>query len=76
MAKKVKENKLIFGEIEEFPEKEKVDEKRPKKEKKANEKTKFFKFLLDERFQKSAGIIFIFFSLLLFISCISFFNSW
>lgn len=76
MAKKVKENKLIFGEIEEFPEKEKGDEKRPKKEKKASEKTKYFQFLLDERFQKSAGIIFIFFSLLLFISCISFFNSW
>ncbi len=76
MAKKVKENKLIFGEIEEFPEKDKVEEQRPKREKKAAEKGKYFQFLMDERFQKSTGILSIFFSLVLFISCISFFNSW
>jgi DNA segregation ATPase FtsK/SpoIIIE, S-DNA-T family len=76
MAKKVKENKLIFGEVEEFPEKDKVEEKRPKKEKKPSESKKIFGFLMDERFQKSAGILSVLFSLLLFISCISFFNSW
>ena len=75
MAKKVKENKLIFGEVEEFPEKDQEEKPRKSKEKPA-EKGKYFSFLKDERFLKSTGLIFILFSILLFISSISFFTTW
>ncbi|MBU3662460.1 MAG: DNA translocase FtsK, partial [Bacteroidetes bacterium] len=75
MAKKVKENKLIFGEVEEFPENDKEEKPKKSKEKPA-EKGKYFSFLKDERFLKSTGLIFILFSLLLFISSISFFTTW
>ena len=75
MAKKVKENKLIFGEVEEFPEKDQEQKPRKSKEKPA-EKGKYFSFLKDERFLKSTGLIFILFSVLLFISSISFFTTW
>lgn len=75
MAKKVKENKLIFGEVEEFPEKDQEEKPKKSKEKPA-EKGKYFSFLKDERFLKSTGLIFILFSLLLFISSISFFTTW
>jgi S-DNA-T family DNA segregation ATPase FtsK/SpoIIIE len=75
MAKKVKENKLIFGEVEEFPEKDQEEKPRKSKEKPA-EKGKYFSFLKDERFLKSTGLIFILFSVLLFISSISFFTTW
>ena len=40
MAKKVKENKLIFGEVEEFPEKDQEEKPRKSKEKPA-EKGKY-----------------------------------
>ncbi|MDZ4667073.1 MAG: DNA translocase FtsK [bacterium] len=78
MAKKAKENKLIFGNVEEFPEKEVTAETKGKTKKEAakSDKKKYFKFLADERFLKSAGIFFVFFSLFLFVSCLSFFSVW
>jgi DNA segregation ATPase FtsK/SpoIIIE, S-DNA-T family len=79
MAKKTKENKLFFGDTQEFPEKDIAVEEKPKAKKnsnKANKERKYLKFLEDERFVKSVGIIFVFFSLFLLISCISFFGTW
>jgi S-DNA-T family DNA segregation ATPase FtsK/SpoIIIE len=78
MAKKAKENKLIFGDIQEFPEKDQTVEPKakPKKETPKDGKKLYLKFLSDERFLKSTGIFFIFFSLFLFVSSISFFGSW
>jgi S-DNA-T family DNA segregation ATPase FtsK/SpoIIIE len=78
MAKKAKENKLIFGDLQEFPEKDEVKEEKTaqKKPKEKAESKKYFKFLADERFIKSLGIVFVLFSVFLFISCISFFSSW
>jgi len=78
MAKQAKENKLIFGDIAEFPEKDAAVEPKPKKQKTSGNETsgKFFLFLKDERFLKSAGVAFTFLSVFLFIASISFFASW
>jgi S-DNA-T family DNA segregation ATPase FtsK/SpoIIIE len=83
MAKKAKENKLVFGDVKEFPDKdveleEKPVRKKSKAEKAADqaERTKYLKFLADERFLKSLGIVLVFFSLFLFISSLSFFSTW
>lgn len=78
MAKQAKENKLIFGDIEEFPEKDKASETASKKKNSnpENESGKYFSFLKDERFIKSCGVFFIFFSVFLFISSLSFFATW
>lgn len=78
MAKKAKENKLIFGDIQEFPEKDQTVEPKakPKKEVPKDSKKQYLKFLSDERFLKSAGIFFVFLSLFLFVSSLSFFSSW
>ncbi len=78
MAKQVKENKLIFGDIPEFPEKDNGIEPKAKKQKaegKSNE-GKYLHFLNDERFLKSMGVFFAFLSVFLFIASISFFGSW
>lgn len=78
MAKQVKENKLIFGDIPEFPEKDASIEPKVKKQKagaKLN-KGKYLHFLNDERFLKSMGVFFAFLSVFLFIANISFFSSW
>ena len=78
MAKKAKENKLIFGDIQEFPEKDETVEPKakPKKNVPKDSKKQYLKFLSDERFLKSAGIFFVFLSLFLFVSSLSFFSSW
>jgi len=78
MAKKAKENKLIFGDLQEFPEKDVVKEEKtpPQKSKEKVESKKYLKFLADERFIKSVGILFVLFAILLLIACLSFFTSW
>lgn len=80
MAKLAKENKIIFGNVQEFPQKdaevvEKPNPKKLEKEKKENE-GKYLRFLADERFLKSMGILFVLFSVFLLLSCLSFFGSW
>jgi DNA segregation ATPase FtsK/SpoIIIE, S-DNA-T family len=78
MAKQIKENKIIFGDIKEFPEKDATVEPKAKKPNPPNDKEagKYLSFIKDERFLKSIGIFFTFFSVFLFISCISFFATW
>ncbi|OYU97070.1 MAG: cell division protein FtsK [Bacteroidetes bacterium B1(2017)] len=78
MAKKAKENKLIFGDAEEFPEKDQLKEEKrtPKKEKEKNTSRTYLKFLADERFLKSMGILFVLLSLFLLLSALSFFSTW
>ncbi len=80
MAKQAKENKIIFGNVQEFPQKdmeleEKPNPKKVEKQKKENE-GKYLRFLADERFLKSMGILFVLFSVFLLLSCLSFFGSW
>jgi S-DNA-T family DNA segregation ATPase FtsK/SpoIIIE len=77
MAKKTKENKVIFGDVQEFTEHE--EEKTPKKKKEkisGLKELKPFRFLKDERFTKSLGLIFIFFAIFLLLSGISFLVTW
>ncbi len=77
MAKKAKENKVIFGDVQEFTEPE--EEKAPKKKKEKNSGLKELKplrFLKDERFIKSLGLIFIFLAIFLLLSGISFLVTW
>ncbi|MBC7694306.1 MAG: DNA translocase FtsK 4TM domain-containing protein [Burkholderiales bacterium] len=78
MAKKSKENKVIFEDIKEFPEKDSAVEKsKPKQpEKGSAQEKKIFKFIADERFLRSVGILFVLFALFLFIASISFFATW
>ena len=78
MAKEIKENKIIFGDIKEFPEKDAQVEPKSKKQKTAEnqESGRYLRFIKDERFLKSVGIFFTFLSVFLFVSCISFFASW
>ncbi len=80
MAKQAKENKIIFGNVQEFPQKdeeiaEKPNPKLVEKQKKENA-GKYLRFLADERFLKSMGILFVLFSVFLLLSCLSFFGSW
>ncbi len=77
MAKKTKENKVIFGDVQEFTEPE--EEKAPKKKKEKSSGIKELKplrFLKDERFIKSLGLIFIFLAIFLLLSGISFLVTW
>ncbi len=77
MAKKTKENKVIFGDVQEFTEPE--EEKAPKKKKEKSSGLKELKplrFLKDERFIKSLGLIFIFSAIFLLLSGISFLVTW
>ena len=78
MAKKAIENKVIFDNVKEFPEKDTLTEKAHpgKKDKSEKKDRKYFKFLADERFLKSLGMFFILSALFLFIASLSFFASW
>jgi S-DNA-T family DNA segregation ATPase FtsK/SpoIIIE len=75
MAKKIKENKILFGDVNDFTEPE---EQKEKVTKKPNNKgsLKLFSFLNDERFLKSLGITMILFSLFLLIAGFSFLLTW
>jgi S-DNA-T family DNA segregation ATPase FtsK/SpoIIIE len=73
MAKRTKENKVIFGEVVDFPEKSVEPVKKPAKEKKQR---KVLKFLADERVHKTTGLVLIFFSLALLVAGISFLGTW
>lgn len=75
MAKKIKENKILFGDVKDFTE---PDEQQEKTNKKSNGKgnLKLFSFLNDERFLKSLGITMILFSLFLLIAGFSFLLTW
>ncbi|MFY8021657.1 MAG: DNA translocase FtsK 4TM domain-containing protein [Bacteroidia bacterium] len=77
MAKKAKENKVIFGDVQEFtePEEEKAPKKKKEKASGLNE-LKPFRFLKDERFIKSLGLLFIFSAIFLLLSGISFLVTW
>ena len=70
MAKEIKENKIIFGDIKEFPEKDAQVEPKSKKQKTAEnqESGRYLRFIKDERFLKSVGIFFTFLSVFLFVS--------
>ncbi|MDP1726279.1 MAG: DNA translocase FtsK 4TM domain-containing protein [Bacteroidota bacterium] len=78
MAKKAIENKVIFDNVKEFPEKDSLTEKAPsaKKDKSDKKERKYLKFLADERFLKSLGVFFVLSALFLFIASLSFFASW
>ncbi|MFZ4798405.1 MAG: DNA translocase FtsK 4TM domain-containing protein [Bacteroidia bacterium] len=75
MAKTIKENKVLFGNVSDFPEPEEPKEKPSKK---SNNKgtLKLFSFLYDERFLKSLGVSMILFSLFLLIAGFSFLFTW
>lgn len=75
MAKTIKENKVLFGNVSDFPEPEEPKEKPSKK---SNDKgtLKLFSFLYDERFLKSLGIAMILFALFLLIAGFSFLFTW
>ena len=77
MAKRAKENKVIFGDVQEFtePEVEKAPKKKKEKSSGLND-LKPFRFLKDERFIKSLGLIFIFSAIFLLLSGISFLVTW
>lgn len=75
MAKKEKENKLIFGNVEEFPEKD-TEKEKPAPKASPAPKGRYFRFVADERFLKSMGILFIAFSLFLLLASVSFFATW
>lgn len=75
MAKKIKENKVLFGNVSDFPEPEEPIEKPSKKS--SNKGTlKLFSFLYDERFLKSLGVTMILFALFLLIAGFSFLFTW
>ena len=77
MAKRAKENKVIFGDVQEFTEPEVEKAPKKKKEKSAGlNDLKPFRFLKDERFIKSLGLIFIFSAIFLLLSGISFLVTW
>jgi hypothetical protein len=63
MAKKIKENKILFGDVNDFTEPDEQKEKPTKNPTKGS--LKLFSFLNDERFLKSLGITMILFSLFL-----------
>jgi S-DNA-T family DNA segregation ATPase FtsK/SpoIIIE len=75
MAKKAKENKVIFGTtVNDFVEPEKEDVKRPPKTKKQD--GKWLAFLANERFIKSVGVVFILSAIFILLAGISFFLTW
>jgi len=74
MAKKIKENKILFGDVNDFTEPEEQKEKPTKNSTKGS--LKLFSFLNDERFLKSLGITMILFSLFLLIAGLSFLLTW
>ena len=74
MAKKIKENKILFGDVNDFTEPEEQKEKPTKNPNKGT--LKLFSFLNDERFLKSLGITMILFSLFLLIAGLSFLLTW
>jgi len=77
MAKKGKDNKVIFNEVSDFPEASEEKVKNPKKEKKSGGKgIRLFSFIADERFQKSLGLFLLFAAFFLLVSGISFLVSW
>lgn len=75
MAKFIKGNKVLFGNVNDFLEPE---EPEVKKNKKPNNKgsLKLFSFLYDERFLKSLGITLILFALFLLVAGFSFLFTW
>jgi len=75
MAKKIKENKILFGDVNDFTEPEEQKEK-PTKKTNGKGSLKLFSFLNDERFLKSLGITMILFSLFLLIAGFSFLLTW
>lgn len=75
MAKKAKENKVIFGTtVNDFVEPEKEEVKKPAKAKKQD--GKWLAFLANERFIKSTGVIFMLSAIFILIAGISFFLTW
>ncbi len=74
MAKKIKENKILFGDVNDFTEPDEQKEKPTKNPTKGS--LKLFSFLNDERFLKSLGITMILFSLFLLIAGLSFLLTW
>lgn len=72
MAKKQKENKVLFGNVEDFPEKEWKEKVQPD----AAQKRGVFSFFRDERFLKSLGVFLLFFSVFLLLAGTSFFFNW
>ena len=70
MAKKAKENKILFGDVHDFEEKEPIEEKSIKKSR------KYLAFMADEQFQRAMGVVFILFALYLFLACLSFLFTW
>jgi S-DNA-T family DNA segregation ATPase FtsK/SpoIIIE len=75
MAKKAKENKVIFGTtVNDFVEPEKEDVKKPPKNKKQD--GKWLAFLANERFIKSVGVVFILSAIFILLAGISFFLTW
>jgi len=71
MAKKSKENKIVFGtDVEDFTPPENLNSEKQIKNK------KLFWFFTDERFLKISGVLFIITSVFLLFSFIGFFSSW
>jgi len=75
MAKTIKENKVLFGNVNDFPEPEEPKEK-PSKKPNNKGTLKLFSFLYDERFLKSLGVSMILFALFLLIAGFSFLFTW
>jgi S-DNA-T family DNA segregation ATPase FtsK/SpoIIIE len=75
MAKTIKGNKVLFGNVSDFPEPEEPKEN-PSKKSDNKGTLKLFSFLYDERFLKSLGVSMILFALFLLIAGFSFLFTW
>lgn len=75
MAKTIKGNKVLFGNVNDFTEPEEPEVKQSKKPDKKGS-LKLFSFLYDERFLKSLGITMVLFSLFLLVAGFSFLFTW
>ena len=75
MAKSIKGNKVLFGNVNDFPEPEEPEAKQSKKPDNKGS-LKLFAFLYDERFLKSLGITLVLFALFLLVAGFSFLFTW
>jgi S-DNA-T family DNA segregation ATPase FtsK/SpoIIIE len=75
MAKSIKGNKVLFGNVNDFPEPEEPEIKQIKKPDNKGS-LKLFSFLYDERFLKSLGITMLLFSIFLLVAGFSFLFTW
>ena len=75
MAKSIKGNKVLFGNVNDFPEPQEPEIKQSKKPDNKGS-LKLFSFLYDERFLKSLGITMLLFSIFLLVAGFSFLFTW